>query len=66
MQKSVSPPAPPGARRPVFVVAHRLSTIRGADRIVVMESGRIAEIGTHEELIVGDGVYRGLQTVRSR
>ncbi|WP_420036694.1 ABC transporter ATP-binding protein [Streptomyces sp. cg28] len=47
--------------RTVFVVAHRLSTIRGADRIVVMEGGRVAETGTHAELLARGGVYAGLQ-----
>ncbi|MBG0812632.1 ABC transporter ATP-binding protein [Planomonospora sp. ID82291] len=49
------------AGRTVFVVAHRLSTVRGADRIVVMRDGRIEEIGAHAELMRLRGVYAGLQ-----
>ncbi|AWI08148.1 ABC transporter ATP-binding protein [Ereboglobus luteus] len=45
------------AGRTTFVVAHRLSTIRNADKIVVMRGGRIAEIGTHSELLDADGLY---------
>jgi subfamily B ATP-binding cassette protein MsbA len=46
--------------RTVLVIAHRLATVRRADRIVVIHAGRIADCGTHEALIHRDGVYRRL------
>ncbi|MFE4538502.1 ABC transporter ATP-binding protein [Streptomyces scopuliridis] len=53
------------AGRTSFVIAHRLSTIRDADVIVVMESGRIVERGTHDELIREQGAYARLHAARA-
>ena len=52
--------------RTTFVIAHRLSTIRQATRILVIEQGRIAESGTHAELIAKQGRYHELYTYQAR
>jgi subfamily B ATP-binding cassette protein MsbA len=52
--------------RTTFVIAHRLSTIRKANQILVIENGRIAEQGTHEELIAKEGRYYNLFTYQAR
>jgi ABC-type multidrug transport system fused ATPase/permease subunit len=46
--------------RTTLVIAHRLSTVRSADRILVIECGRIAESGTHESLCRENGLYQKL------
>lgn len=53
-------------QRTVIVIAHRLSTIRRADKIVVIDQGRIAEEGSHEVLMLQDGVYSMLQERAAR
>ena len=50
--------------RTVLVIAHRLATVRNADRIVVVHEGRIAEIGRHDELLARDGLYRRLYALQ--
>jgi subfamily B ATP-binding cassette protein MsbA len=50
--------------RTVLVIAHRLATVRNADRIVAVHEGRIVEIGRHDELLARDGLYRRLHALQ--
>ena len=50
--------------RTVFVIAHRMSTVRRADRIAVIDGGSISDIGKHEELMARLGVYRRLHDLQ--
>ena len=50
--------------RTAIVIAHRLSTVRRADKIVVIDQGRVSEIGTHEELVSGGGIYQRLHALQ--
>jgi ATP-binding cassette subfamily B protein len=51
--------------RTVFAIAHRLSTVRDADRILVLEDGEVAERGTHDELVDAGGAYASLWRVQT-
>jgi len=53
------------ANRTVFVIAHRLSTVRRADRIMVLEDGKIADIGSHDALLARMGTYKRLYELQS-
>jgi ATP-binding cassette subfamily B protein len=48
--------------RTVIMIAHRLSTVVGADRIIVLDSGHVEEQGTHAQLLAGEGLYARMWT----
>ncbi|MHB1011483.1 MAG: hypothetical protein ACYC37_01035, partial [Desulfobacteria bacterium] len=50
--------------RTALVVAHRLSTVLSADRIIVMHKGKVREMGTHHELLDAGGIYRRLYALQ--
>jgi len=50
--------------RTTLVIAHRLSTVEHANRIVVLAQGRVVESGTHRELLAQNGVYAGLYAIQ--
>jgi ATP-binding cassette subfamily B protein/subfamily B ATP-binding cassette protein MsbA len=52
------------AGRTTFIIAHRLSNIRDADRIVVLDQGAVVEAGTHQELLAADGLYQRLHSLQ--
>ncbi|WP_039020107.1 ABC transporter ATP-binding protein [Halocynthiibacter namhaensis] len=52
--------------RTTLVIAHRLSTIRNADKIIVLDQGRVAEEGSHDDLLAKDGIYAGLWALQSK
>jgi subfamily B ATP-binding cassette protein HlyB/CyaB len=53
------------AGRTVFIIAHRLSTVRTADRIITLEAGRIVEDGSHDELVRSNGRYAKLHFLQA-
>ncbi len=51
-------------KRTMLLITHRLSTVRLADRVVVMQGGRITESGSHEQLLASGGLYQQMATAR--
>ena len=51
--------------RTTIIIAHRLSTVRNANKIAVLDSGKITELGKHEELVDADGLYSRLWSVQT-
>ena len=52
--------------RTTFAIAHRLSTLRHANRLLVIDDGKVAEFGTHDELLAQKGIYQKLVEMQSQ
>jgi ATP-binding cassette subfamily B protein len=53
-------------KRTTFIIAHRIQSVMNADLILVMDKGRIIQKGTHEELLIQDGMYRRIYDLQTR
>lgn len=51
--------------RTIIIIAHRLSTVREADKIIVLDQGRIVEVGSHDQLLSREGIYQYLHTLQA-
>ena len=49
----------------IIIISHRISTLSKADQILVLDSGRIAEQGTHEDLVAQNGIYRAIYDIQT-
>ena len=56
---------PKDRRVTTFIISHRITTLADADLILVLENGRIAEMGTHDQLIAGNGLYRRVYRIQA-
>jgi ABC-type multidrug transport system fused ATPase/permease subunit len=52
--------------RTTFIIAHRIQSVMNADTIVVLDKGEIVEIGDHEKLVAGNGMYRKIYDIQTR
>jgi ATP-binding cassette subfamily B protein len=65
VRKELAAEAGEGPRVTTLIVAHRITTLMGADRVVVLEEGRVADSGSHEELLSRPGLYRRVWEIQS-